>query len=183
MSKSLLLSISIAFLVIGIGIGFMLSPYYSTMDTDHSADLGVADRYLDLRYINKMTAHHKSAILIAEEAKRYSKNTSILEIANMIITNEPKLIEELNTWKKDWYKDNSQVEAAEIPNLGTADRNFDLRFINALIAHHHEGIEMAKDAQKKSTRNEVLDNASIVKEFLKDSVISLEQLRLNLYNI
>ncbi len=183
MSKLLALSISIAFLVTGIGIGFMLSPYYSTMEATHSADLGLADRYLDLRYINKMAAHHKSAILLAEEAKKYSKNSSVLEIANMIISNEPKLIEELNTWKRDWYKDSSEVQASEIPNLGTADRNFDLRFINALIAHHNEGIEMANDAQKKSTRNEVLDNAGIVKEFLKDSVISLEQLRLNLYNI
>jgi uncharacterized protein (DUF305 family) len=40
-------------------------------------------------------------------------------------------------------------------DLGPADANFDLRFIDAMTPHHQGAVEMAKEAQQKSKRPEI----------------------------
>lgn len=40
-------------------------------------------------------------------------------------------------------------------NLGKADKNYDLRFINAMIPHHEGAVKMAKDAQQKAKHAEI----------------------------
>jgi uncharacterized protein (DUF305 family) len=40
-------------------------------------------------------------------------------------------------------------------DLGAADANFDLRFIDAMIPHHQGALDMAKDAKEKSQRPEM----------------------------
>ena len=40
-------------------------------------------------------------------------------------------------------------------NLGSADDQFDLRFLNAMIPHHQGALTMAKEALEKSDRSEV----------------------------
>jgi uncharacterized protein (DUF305 family) len=40
-------------------------------------------------------------------------------------------------------------------DLGSADAEFDLRFINAMIPHHEGAVTMAEDALSKSKRPEV----------------------------
>jgi uncharacterized protein (DUF305 family) len=40
-------------------------------------------------------------------------------------------------------------------DLGAADANFDLRFIDAMIPHHQGALDMAKDAKAKSQRPEM----------------------------
>ena len=40
-------------------------------------------------------------------------------------------------------------------DLGAADANFDLRFINGMIPHHEGAVEMAKAALSKSKRPEI----------------------------
>jgi len=42
---------------------------------------------------------------------------------------------------------------AMLQDLGTADAEFDLRFMNAMIEHHEGAITMAKDALSKSAPN------------------------------
>jgi len=39
--------------------------------------------------------------------------------------------------------------------LGPADAEFDLRFIDAMTPHHQGAVEMAKEAQQKSKRPEI----------------------------
>ena len=49
-------------------------------------------------------------------------------------------------------------------DLGAADAQFDLRFINAMTAHHEGAITMAQDALSKSKRPEIKQLAqSIIK--------------------
>jgi len=42
-----------------------------------------------------------------------------------------------------------------LQDLGTADAEFDLRFMNAMIEHHEGAITMAKDALSKSKRPKI----------------------------
>jgi uncharacterized protein (DUF305 family) len=159
---------------VGLVVGYYVSPTYQrTMYTSEMMGLGSADRFLDLRYINQMASHHKGAILLARQIAGKSTRPEINALAEEILQNEPKLISELYAWKKEWYKDSSEAENPEVTNLGKPDEKIDLRFLNALISHHEAGILMAQEAKVKSSRNQVLDNADAVENFLKNSLVTL----------
>jgi uncharacterized protein (DUF305 family) len=49
----------------------------------------------------------------------------------------------------------SGVNMHMVMDLGAADANFDLRFIDAMIPHHQGALDMAKEAKAKSQRPEI----------------------------
>ncbi len=184
MSKYLSASLIIMALIFGIGIGYLITPEYRMVDDEmNEMGFGKADKNVDLRYMNSMIGHHESAMVLAKEVKDKTKRKEIKELAETILENEPKLIKELYEWKKDWYKDTSKVDASEVPNLGSYDEKLDLRFLNALIAHHEAGIDMAEEIKGKSSRNEVLNNADVLIDFLSKSSDDLMQWRKEWYGI
>ncbi len=176
-------SLIIIALVLGIGIGYSLSPEYrQSMFQKNTMGLGVADVWVDQRYLNAMISHHRSAMLIAEQAQQSSR-PEIQKLAVDILTNEPKLIEELYTWKKEWYNDMRTVSDPKVPQFGSPNKTFDLRILNALIAHHEDGIVMTQEVRLKTSRSEVVDNADAVEAFLKNSMTMLREWRVTWYGI
>jgi len=169
--------------IVGIGIGYAFTPEYTlSMYDRNTMDLGVADRWFDLRYVNAMIAHHRGAMLLAEQAKQ-STRPEIQELSKEILANEPVAITELTAWKKAWYGDIRPVADPVVAKLGSYDETFDLRFLNALIAHHKSGILMTKDVRIKSSRSEILNNADTVEVFLTDSGAMLAKWRSDWYDI
>lgn len=51
-------------------------------------------------------------------------------------------------------------QQAMLQNLGTADKNYDLRFLDMMIIHHQGAVDMAKDVLKKSKRKELKQMAN-----------------------
>ena len=182
-SKYLTISFVIIAFVLGIGAGYLIAPEYAmaSSESEQMADLGKADNYVDLGYIKAMIAHHGGAMTLAEQTKAKSERPEIIKLSEEILAGEPKAIAELYQWKKDWYRDVRKVEYKEVPNIGDYDVNFDLRFLNALIAHHEEGVEMAQEIKLKSTRPEILNNADAVIEFLNGGLEMLKDWRTRWY--
>lgn len=179
---ALAVSFLIVGLVAGIGAGYALTPEYAVGMYEKSMDLGQADRLVDLRYLNAMTAHHRAAMLLAEQAQA-SERTEIRELATAILAGEPALIEELTTWKQEWYNDPRGVKDPVVAQLGSVNATFDLRFLNALIAHHEAGIAMTQEIRRKSSRAEVLDNADAVEQFLTTTLVTFKEWRSSWYNV
>lgn len=183
-STTLAIALIIVSFVLGVLIGSFTNPEYKVNMYDKTEmDFGRADRTVDLRYLNAMISHHRGAMLLAEQAKAYSNRIEIKELAEKILTNEPGAIDELYAWKKDWYNDARKVKDPVVANLGIYDDKFDLRFLNALIAHHEMGLLMTKDIKTKSSRLEVLNNADAVETFLKDTLEVFKNWRKDWYNI
>lgn len=149
----------------------------------NNMSLGQADRTFDLRYINAMIAHHRGAMLLAEQLSKNTSRPEMKTLAQNILADEPKAIDELYTWKKDWYGDTKTVRDPIVANLGPADEKFDLRFLNAIIAHHEAGIVMTKETREKSSRAEILNNADAVEAFLINGITTLKGIRSSWYNI
>lgn len=180
----LTISLMIVSLILGVVFGYFISPeYQQTMYKKEAMDLGEADRFIDLRYIDAMAAHHRGAMLLAGQVKDRSNRKEINELAGEILKNEPKLIDELYQWKRDWYKDFRSVKDPKVANLGDPDEKMELRFLNALIAHHEEGIKMTKEVKTKSSRAEILNNADAVENFLSNSLTALRNWRRDWYNV
>lgn len=185
MNKYLAISLIIVALVTGIGLGYLISPYYQQEMgmKEQQMDLGAADRWVDLRYINAMIAHHQGAILLAEQAENNTNRPEITELAAAIKKGEPELIQELYDLKKTMYNDTYVVPEPTVANLGSADKTADLRFLNALIAHHEAGIMMTEEIRLKSSDNRILDNADAVENFLMGSLVTLREWRTAWYDV
>ncbi|MFN4181112.1 MAG: DUF305 domain-containing protein [Candidatus Paceibacteria bacterium] len=178
------LGFMIVSLFLGILIGYYLTPeYQGSMYEKNAMNLGPADRNFDLRYINAMASHHRGAMLLAEQLAKNTARPELQSLAQDILKNEPVLIDELYAWKKEWYNDSRKARDPIIANLGDADETFDLRFLNAMIAHHEAGIQMTKETHAKSSRSEILNNANGVEQFLTNSLQTLKDLRQTWYNI
>lgn len=170
--------------LLGIAFGYYLTPEYRvTMYEADSMSLGQADRTYDLRYINAMIAHHRGAMLLAEQLATNTARPEMKTLAQNILADEPKAIAELYAWKEEWYGDTKKVRDPIVANLGPADEKFDLRFLNALIAHHQTGILMTKETRLKSSRAEILNNADAVEAFLMGGLTTLTGLRSEWYNL
>ena len=139
-------------------------------DMMHDMDLGPADATYDLRFIDAMIVHHEGAIVMAEAALENSERDEIIQLATEIISEQEREIAQMQEWREVWYPDApeepvmyheemghdmamSEEMAAAMRmdmDLGPADEEFDLRFINAMILHHEAAVEMAEDLKEKS---------------------------------
>jgi len=182
-STYLALSFTVISFIIGVGTGYSFTPQYSLSMFDKSnMDLGRADKWIDLRYINAMIAHHRGAILLAKQAEK-SQRPEVQALSKEIQANEPIAINELYAWKKIWYGDTKIVADPSVVNLGNYNETFDLRFLTAIINHHQNGLIMTNEIKTKSTRNEILDNANAVEKFLTNSGTMLKEWRKTWFNI
>jgi len=140
-----------------------------------SMDLGPADAEFDLRFVDAMTPHHQGAVVMAKEAQQKSKRPEIKKLAANIIQAQDKELKQMKQWRQAWYPKASAEPIAynaqmkhSMPmspdqmkdmmmsmDLGAADDQFDLRFLNGMIPHHEGAVVMAKDALAKSKRPEI----------------------------
>ncbi len=147
----------------------------SSMNHGMAMDLGPADANYDLRFIYAMSLHHQGSIPMAKEAQQKSQRPEIKELADNIIKAQGKEIKQMQEWRKTWYSQAgnepvsySSDSKSEVPmseqqrqsmgmsqDLGAADAEFDLRFMNGMIPHHEGALPMAQDALKKSKRPEI----------------------------
>lgn len=165
--------------------------------TNHSMamDLGPADANYDLRFIDAMRLHHRGAISMAKEAEQKSKRPEIKKLArNIIISQSREENELLQQWRQAWYPDaptepvayngeskslmpmseQQQQSMSMLKDLGSADAEFDLRFMNAMIPHHEGALTMAQDALKKSKRPEV---KQLAQEIITSQQAEIEQMK------
>lgn len=142
---------------------------------NHGMDLGPANAEFDLRFIDGMTPHHQGAIVMAQEALQKSQRPEIKKIAQDIINDQKKEKAQMSQWRASWYPNMGATPMAwhskmghsmsmseeqkqsmmMTMDLGKADAEFDLRFLNAMIPHHEGAVVMANDALAKSKRPEV----------------------------
>lgn len=174
----------------------------SGMNHSMAMDLGPADANYDLRFIDAMTPHHQGAVSMAKEAQQKSQRTETQKLADNIIKAQNKEINQLQQWRKVWYPKTSSTLMAYnaqmghmMPmseeqmkgmmmnsDLGAADAEFDLRFINAMIPHHEGAVTMAKDALSKSKRPEVKQLAQEIITSQQAEINQMKQWRQAWYN-
>lgn len=145
--------------------------------TNHSMNmnLGSKGETFDLRFIDGMIPHHEGAVVMAQAALQKSNRSEIKQLAQAIIDAQEQEISELKSWRQAWYPDapaepimfheqmnhdmpmSAEMRSSLMMNvdLGAADDQFDLRFINAMIPHHEGAIDMANQALQQSDRSEI----------------------------
>ncbi|PMB03919.1 DUF305 domain-containing protein [Fischerella thermalis CCMEE 5273] len=112
---------------------------------------------VDKPFIEMMIPHHQSAIEMAEITLSRSQNPEVRKLAESIIEEQTREIEQMRTWYKQWY-------GTEVP---MTDMNMDMR--NEM----GEAMMIAMQQQEMMDREmiEALKNASDVdQEFLRQMI-------------
>ena len=159
--------------------------------------LGPKDANFDLRFIDGMSPHHEGAVVMAQEALQKSQRPEIKQLAQAIIEAQQKEIAQMKGWRAAWYP-NASAEPVmyddqmkmDMPitdsmhssmmmsgNLGAADNQFDLRFINAMLPHHQGAVTMAKEALEKSDRPEIKKLAQDIISSQQQEIAQMHQWR------
>lgn len=169
---------------------------------DHSMDLGPADASYDLRFIDGMIIHHQGALDMAQDALEKSQRPEMKKLADEIITAQNQEIAQMQQWRAAWYPnagDKVMAYHAEMGHmmemtpeqkqammmsmdLGAADAEFDLRFINGMIPHHEGAVVMAQDALQKSQRPEMKELAQEIIKTQDAEINQMKQWRQAWYN-
>ncbi|XGV95083.1 MAG: DUF305 domain-containing protein [Leptolyngbya sp. BL-A-14] len=172
-----------------------MSPSDSMMNHSMEMDLGPADADFDLRFIDAMIPHHQGAVVMAKDALQKSKRPELQTLATDIIKAQDKEIAEMKQWRKAWYpkaavtpmawhaqmnhmmamSDSQRKGMMMSMDLGAADSQFDLRFLNAMIPHHDGAVVMAKDALSKSKRPEIKQLAQAIIKSQQAEIAQMKQ--------
>ena len=145
-------------------------PMNSNMPMDHSqmkSDPNAASQPYDLQFIDTMTAHHQSAIDMAKMVDGRTQNPGLEKFAAEIIGDQEKEIDQLKSWRDNWYAGKPSAINMEIPGMADSmkmdmpkltnskDREFDLAFVEMMTAHHAGAVTMAKEALTKAEHEEI----------------------------
>lgn len=176
--------------------------HHSSMNHGEMMDLGPADANFDLRFIDAMIPHHQGAVEMAKEAQQKSNRTEIKKLAADILEAQEQEVAKMKQWRQAWYPQanntpmaynskmgqmmpmsSDQMKAMMMSmDLGAADDQFDLRFINAMIPHHEGAVTMAKKALGKSKRPEIKKLAQAIVSSQQSEIAQMQQWRKNWYN-
>ncbi|MEH2449933.1 DUF305 domain-containing protein [Nostoc sp.] len=172
------------------------------MNHSMGMDLGPSDANFDLRFIDAMIPHHQGAVEMAKEAQQKSKRPEIKKLADNIIKSQDQEITQMKQWRQAWYPkagdrpmayDSQMGHMMEMSSdqmkgmmmsqdLGAADAEFDLRFINAMIPHHEGAVTMAKDVLGKSKRPEIKQLGQEIIKAQNTEIKQMQQWRKTWYN-
>ncbi|WP_131783895.1 DUF305 domain-containing protein [Legionella gresilensis] len=75
----------------------------SAMDKMMMDKLGKKDNQYDKRFIDLMIPHHEGAIMMAKDALQNATHPEIKELAQKIIDSQQKEIDQLKSWRAQWY--------------------------------------------------------------------------------
>lgn len=131
MEKNNIVVFSIAFLILGVILGYTVSgnnknyevrvgthmmPDGSVMSNNGSGGMsGMMDDMMnglygktgdafDKAFLEEMIVHHDGAVLMAQEALRNAKHQEIKDMASAIISAQTSEISQMKGWLKSWYR-------------------------------------------------------------------------------
>ncbi len=135
-------------------------------------------------FLEQMIQHHRSAIEMAKMVGDHTKRPELRQLADKISTNQQQEIEKMTGWLKEWFKASPKSVANEaadkemkthMPMLTDKhDADFDKAFLQIMPQHHHVAVEMAEQAEKKSTHSELKELAA---KIVKDQQEEIKQMK------
>ena len=156
------------------GIGMM----GSNQNTGGIRTMGNIDRH----FIEQMIPHHDGAIAMATLALKKATRPEIKTLAEAVIRDQNKEIEDMGSWYKDWFQtevpkggssmmgggmmSGSGMHMGGREDMQTLENaiDFDKAFIEAMIPHHQLAVMMAQMLRSGTNRPEMLSLANNIIE-------------------
>ena len=165
MEKNSNIIIGAVLLIVGIGLGYVISSNSFRGSSGYMMSNGsMMSQNIDRHFIEEMIPHHEGAIEMAKLALLRSKRPEMLSLANGIIEAQTREINDMKAWYEDWFGTPVSSDASgmmggmghgagmqmgsvegDLDALKTvAAAEFDLEFIRQMIPHHEMAVMMAR---------------------------------------
>ena len=135
-------------------------------------------------FLQQMIQHHRSAVEMAKMVADHTQRAELRQFAEKIISAQTQEIEQMTKWLMDWYKAspkevaNEKADKEMKPHMsmlqGKKDADFDKAFLEMMPKHHHMAVEMAEQAESKSTHPELKEFAA---KIAKDQQNEIKQMK------
>ncbi len=125
----------------------------------------------DIAWMSQMIEHHTGALEMAQACVKTCKVAQVKAAAKGIIADQSKEISQLKGWLKTWYnsaadpKQRSLMRSDMKPMMDTASAGMspmagmvmkaDKSFLEGMIPHHQDAVQMGQDALKKASKAEL----------------------------
>jgi len=142
---------------------------YSQMNhSEMKSAPNAAKEPFDLQFLDTMSEHHKSAVVMANIALTKANNAELKTFAQKIIGDQSEEITQMKQWRDQWFagkpsalnlKMSGMADSMKGMNMKSFDslngNKFDLEFIKQMTAHHKGAVIMAKEALDKAEHAEI----------------------------
>ena len=135
-------------------------------------------------FLQQMIQHHRSGIEMAKLVADHTQRAEIRQLAEKIISAQDQEIGQMTKWLTDWYKTSPKEVANEKADKemkmhmsmlsAKKDADFDKAFLEMMPKHHHMAVEMAEQAENKSTHPELKELAA---KIAKDQQNEIKQMK------
>ena len=162
----------------------------------HGDATPTAGASFDREFLSGMTAHHQSAIEMAEAAADKAEHPELATLARNIIEAQQAENEQMQAWLKEWYGAEPEsgggrhsgmpgmqgegamgVPAEELREA----KPFDRAFIDAMIPHHEGAIKDAQLAIKRAEHPELKELARNIEATQRQEIQQMRQWRKQWY--
>ena len=122
----------------------------------------------DLQFLDTMSAHHQSAVVMANIVLTKANHTELKTFAEKIISDQSEEITQMKQWRDQWFAEKPSALNLEMSGMSGSMKGmnmkafdaltgneFDLEFIKQMTAHHKGAVIMAKEALDKAEHSEI----------------------------
>lgn len=148
----------------------------------------------DQQFIDHMVPHHQGAVEMAKIAKERAEHAEIKQLADAIIKSQDAEIDQMKSWRKQWYGSDQTPSMDKMPMLPGVDHTmmgdmaadisslrsaqpFDRAFIDAMIPHHQSAVVAAEQALLKAEHAEIKQLATTIKADQQREIDQMRQWR------
>lgn len=158
------------FVLLGLGFAQMDHTGHGGMGMQAMAELQkLQGRDFDIAYMSMMIDHHKGAVEMAQAILKVSKDARIRKAAQEIIAVQNKEIIQLTGWLRSWYgvapsqrymammraDMQAMMDTAMMGMMPGHGSSPDRAFLEGMMPHHQDAVEMSKLCLEKAARAEL----------------------------
>ena len=125
------------------------------------------DAPYDLKFIDAMSKHHRSAIEMATMAHSTLQHTGLKKLAGQIPVDQQREIARMKLWRDRWYKGlpviggdptlsgmGADMDMSQMKMMKPG-RDYDAMFIDMMVTHHERAVAMSRAALASAEHQEI----------------------------
>lgn len=139
----------------------------------------------ETKFMQEMIVHHQSAIDMAKLVPANTKRSELLKLSQDIITAQTKEISDMTSWLSSWLNAKPLTDSMSVPGMmemmgsmdklkAARDTQFDEMFLQMMITHHQQAVNMANLLPTRTQRPELL---KLGQDIIKAQTAEIEQMK------
>lgn len=144
------------------GSGMMRSDMQAMMNTMCQA----SPMQFDEMFLQNMIRHHVGALELSRLALRKARHSELRHFAQRVIDTQSRQNKQFGIWLRDWYNASAQPIAVPMDQNNVnrlrslSGCQFEIQYMQMMIVHHQQAVQMADIAQQKAAHAELKVAAS-----------------------